>query len=468
MNKKIIYPYIPNSVEEIKAEMLREVGASNLMDLYEEIPKHLLLGRRLDISEPILDEFSLKQHISSLLQKNMNANETINFLGAGCYQHFVPAVCDEINGRGEFLTAYGGDPYADHGRIQALFEYSSMMAELLDMDVVGAPVYDGPNAFAKAVCMAARITGRSEVLIAGSLYPDAVRVVKNYIRGVSTPTLISKSINFDAESGLIDLSDLKKKLCEDTAAVCIQNPNYLGILETQVFEIGRLAREAGAEFIVYVDPISLGVIDPPASYGATLVCGDFQPLGMHMQYGGGHGGFIASNEDIKHLSEYADIMYGITETIEPGEFGFGNVQFEKSSYGAREKANEFTGTGTVLWAITAGVYLALMGPNGIHELGKTIVQKSHYAASQLGKLKGVKSRLSGPFFKEFVVNFDEANLTVKKLNKALLDRKIIGGKDLSEEFPELGQSALFCVTEVKTQTQIDHLVNSIKEILIVR
>ena len=181
---KTVYPYVPNSVPEIKAQMLKEVGAKEIMDLYAEIPKPLLLKGRMNLPEPLLDEFSIRRHVEGLLKRNANCGEYLNFLGAGCAQHFVPAVCDEINGRGEFLTAYVGEAYADHGKWQGLFEYASLMAELLDMEVLSCPLYDGMQAAATSLCMAARVTGRNEILIPESTDPDTMQVIKNYLGGV--------------------------------------------------------------------------------------------------------------------------------------------------------------------------------------------------------------------------------------------------------------------------------------------
>jgi glycine dehydrogenase subunit 1 len=458
-NGKRVYPYIPNSVPEIKAQMLKEVGANDIMDLYEEIPENLRFKGRLNLPEPILDEYSLKRHLDGLLNKNKNANEYINFLGAGCAQHFIPAVCDEINGRGEFLTAYVGESYADHGKWQAFFEYASLMAELLDLEVLSVPLYDGAQAASTSIRMASRINGRKEVVIPKAINPEIQQVMQNYLK----PDISIREVGFDSKTGLLDLNDLRSKVSSNTLGVFIQNPSYLGFLESQVDEIGQIARDNGAEYIVYADPISLGVVTPPAQYGATITCGDFQPLGMHMQAGGGLGGFIATGDDMKYISEFKDLMFGITETVLEGEYGFGEVLFERTSYGSREGGNEFTGTSTGLWAITAGVYLSLMGPQGMQETGQTIMQMSQYAAKRISGLNGVELRLDSPFFKEFVVNFDATGKSVADINSSLLEKKIFGGKDISQEFPGLGQSALYCVTEARTQEDIDALVSALEE-----
>ena len=215
--------------------------------------------------------------------------------------------------------------------------------------------------------------------------------------------------------------------------------------------------------MVYTDPISLGVLAPPAHYGGTFACGDFQPLGMHIQCGGGQGGFIATHGDMRYVAEFKDLMFGITETVREGEWGFGEVLFDRTSYGSREQGKEYTGTTTGLWAITAGVYLALMGPKGMEEIGRTILQKSQYAAREMTRIPGVRVASETPFFKEFVVNFDGTGKSVGEINAALLDRRIFGGKDLSREFPELGQSALYCVTERITQDDILTLVRALGE-----
>jgi glycine dehydrogenase subunit 1 len=457
--KAIVFPYVPNSVPTVKAEMLKEVDAADEMELYSEIPDHLRLGRKLRLPRPILDEYEIKRHVEGLLAKNINCKENLNFLGAGCAQHFVPAVCDEINGRGEFLTAYVGESYADHGKWQALFEYCSLMGELLDMDVLSCPLYDGGQAAASSIRMASRLTGRTEVVVPRSMNPEVRSLLGNYLK----PDISISEVSFDQRTGTMDMDDLGSKVTSRTAAVFIENPNYLGIIENEALKIGELAREKGAEFVVSCDPISLGIIAPPAQYGATIACGDFHPLGIPMVAGGGQGGFIATHDDMRYIREFKDLMYGLTETATPGEYGFGEVLFERTSYGSRERGKEFTGTSTGIWAITAAVYLSLMGPTGMAETGQTIKETSQYAAKQAARVKGVRLRFKGQFFKEFVLDFNGTGKSVKKINQALLRRGIIGGKDLSKDFPQLGQSALYCVTETKTIGDIQRLVDGLRE-----
>jgi glycine dehydrogenase subunit 1 len=210
----------------------------------------------------------------------------------------------------------------------------------------------------------------------------------------------------------------------------------------------------------------LGVLTPPADYGADIVCGEIQPLGMHMQFGGGQAGYIATRDEEKYVNEYPSRLFGILPTSVPGEYGFGDVTFERTSFAVREKAKEWVGTAAALWGITAGVYLALMGPKGMVEIGETIMARSHHAALEMNKITGVRAPLfQPPHFKEFVVNFDGTGKTVAEINQALLERRILGGKDLTLEFPELGHSALYCVTEIHTQADINRLVDALTEVV---
>jgi len=457
--KKIVYPYIPNSVPATKEAMLKAVNANSVEEFYADIPDSIRLKRKMKLPEPLLSEAALVRHVEGLLSKNKSTREMLSFLGTGCAQHHIPAVCDEVNSRSEFLTAYAGEPYEDHGRFQALFEYESMMAELLNMDVVNVPVYDGFQATGTALRMAGRITGRNVALLPETVMPDKLSMVRGYIK----PDMIVELVPFDPSTGLMSLNALRKQISAQTAAVFIENPSYLGFLETQAEEIGKMAHENGAIFVVGVDPISLGVINPPVKYGGDIVCGDIQSLGIHMNYGGGQAGFIASRDEEKFVMEFPSRLFGVATTRVEGEYGFGDVAYERTSFAVREEGKEWVGTAAALWGITAGVYLALMGPQGMVELGQGIMQRVRYAIRKLNQVSSVKTHFpSTPHFKEFVVNFDKTGKTVGQINQALHEKGIFGGKDLSAEFPSLGQSALYCVTEVHTQADIDVLVNAIQ------
>lgn len=456
-----VHPYIPNMVPEIQQEMLREIGVNSVMDLYDCIPAELQLKEDMNLPKA-LTEYELRRHIEEVLQKNVSTKEYLNFLGAGCWQHFIPAVCDEVNQRSEFLTAYAGEPYEDHGRFQTLFEYQSLLAELVDMDVVNVPTFDWGQAAATSLRMAARMTNRKKVLLAKTVAPERSKIIINY----GTPDLEFVFVDFDIESGLINLENLKSQLESDVAAFYFENPSYLGFIESQGEEISNLLKGNGTLMVVGVDPISLGVLAPPSHYGADIVCGDLQPLGMHMNFSGGQAGFIATRDEVEFVQEYPSRLFGIIPTIKEGEYGFGDVAYDRTSFALREKGKESVGTQTALWGITAGVYLALMGPHGMHEVGQTIMQNCQYTVGQLNQIEGIKgSRLNSSFFKEFIVDFNETGLTVEEINQKLLQYKIFGGKDLSIEFPELGQCTLYCVTEVHTKDDIDRFVYALKEII---
>ena len=457
------HPYIPNSSPETQQEMLAEIGLESLDDLHVEIPESLKLKKQLELPEAFSSEYELKRAVDGIIAKNKSTAECLNFLGAGCWQHYVPAVCDEVNSRAEFLSGYAGEVYNDHGRFQTLFEYESLLAELLDMDVVNVPTFDWPQAAATSLRMASRITGRPEALVAGTVSADKLLIMKNYC----DPGVAITLIGYDKETGKMDPEDLKKKLNGRIAAVYFENPSYLGFIEDQGTEISRLAREAGAVSVVGVDPSSLGVLAPPSAYGADIICGDLQPLGMHMNYGGSQSGFISTRDEEKFVMEFPSRLFGVVPTVKEGEYGFGDVAYDRTSFGnLREKGKEYVGTQTALLGITAGVYLSLMGPNGMFELGQNIMQKSQYAVAELSVIKGVKgSRFNNVGFKEFVVDFNATGKTVKEINAKLLEKGVFGGKDLSEEFPELGESALYCVTEVHLKEDIDALVSALKEII---
>jgi glycine dehydrogenase subunit 1 len=456
------HPYIPNSVPAVRGAMLRAIGAASVEELYADIPAELRLDRPLDLPPALRSEAELVRHVEGLLGRNTSTREFLSFLGAGCYAHHVPAVCDEVNSRGEFLTAYAGEPYEDHGRFQALFEYASMMGELLEMDVVNVPTYDGYQASATSLRMASRITGRDRVLVTAAIGPGELSKIRGYL----APDLTVELAPFDAATGQMDPAALAQMLGPDVAAVLVTQPSYLGVVETRGEEIARLAHEAGALLVVSADPSTLGVLAPPAAWGADIACGEIQPLGLHQSFGGANGGFIATHDDPRFVMEYPSRLFGITSTSVEGEYGFGDVAYERTSFAVREEGKEWVGTAAALWGITAGVYLALMGPQGMVELGEGMMARTRYAMERLGALDGVRLPFAGSHHvKEFALNLDATGRSVAEVNAGLLERGIFGGADLSDAFPELGQSALVCVTEVHTKDDIDRLAAALGEVL---
>lgn len=453
------YPYIPNSNEAVRKEMLDFIGAKSVEEIYSFIPDEVRMKKPLDIPAPFTTEQELSKHMNSILAEDSTCEENISFLGAGCYDHYVPAICDEINGRSEFLTAYSGDTYADHGKCQAFFEFSSMMGELLDLDVISFPTYDGGQAASTALMMSRRINGRSKALVPENMNPNLLSQMKCYCEGMQLIGVKAK------ENGQMDLEDLKAKLDSDVAAVFIQNPCFLGFFEEQGKEIGELAHSVGAEYVVYADPSSLGITEPPADYGADISCGEIQPLGIHMSFGAGLGGYLATRQEEKYVMNYPHHLHNIFKNSK-GQFGYSRALPERTSYYVRDKGVEYLGTCVGLWTVTAAVYLALMGPEGMRELGENILYKSNYAQKKLAGLKGVTMPYAGSHsFMEFVLNFDGTGKTVAEINKALLAKHIFGGYDLSREMPQLGQSMLVCVTEKTALSDIDKLADALAEIL---
>ena len=392
------YPYIPNSNEAVRKEMLDFIGAKSVEEIYSFIPDEVRMKKPLDIPAPFTTEQELSKHMNSILAEDSTCEENISFLGAGCYDHYVPAICDEINGRSKALV----------------------------------PENMNPNLLSQMTC---------------------------YCEGMQLIGVKAK------ENGQMDLEDLKAKLDSDVAAVFIQNPCFLGFFEEQGKEIGELAHSVGAEYVVYADPSSLGITEPPADYGADISCGEIQPLGIHMSFGAGLGGYLATRQEEKYVMNYPHHLHNIFKNSK-GQFGYSRALPERTSYYVRDKGVEYLGTCVGLWTVTAAVYLALMGPEGMRELGENILYKSNYAQKKLAGLKGVTMPYAGSHsFMEFVLNFDGTGKTVAEINKALLAKHIFGGYDLSREMPQLGQSMLVCVTEKTALSDIDKLADALAEIL---
>ncbi|MCO5066269.1 MAG: aminomethyl-transferring glycine dehydrogenase subunit GcvPA [Rhizobiaceae bacterium] len=457
------HPYMANSTPDVQSEMLAAVGADSIGELFEQIPEGHRLSRPLKLPQALSSEVALQRHLGELLSKNESCQETLSFLGAGCWQHHVPAACKEVVGRREWLTSVFGSPMSDHGRNQAWFEFCSQLGELVGMDLVGMPVYSWGCAAGHAIRLASRLNGRREVLVVRAIDPERLSVIRNYCE---TPEMASHIkvtlVDYEPDSGRLDLSDLARKLSANTAAaIYFEVPSYVGIIDGQAAEISRLAHAAGAEVIVGVDPISLGVLAGPADYGADIVVGSIQPLGVPMNCGGGCGGFIASRDEARYAREYPTFLVSITDTVEPGERGFGLTLFHQTSYGMREKGKDWTGNSTYLWTIAGAAYMAMMGPQGFRDIGELILRQAHFAASLLGGIPGVRIVFPSHFFKEFVVNFDGTGKTVDAIDKALRAEGIFGGKNLSREFPELGQSALYCVTEIHSRADLERLAAAV-------
>lgn len=451
------HPYIPNSAPAIKQAMLEAVGAADVNELYASIPERLRFPRLLDLPPALESEVALRRELEGLLGRNTSTREALSFLGGGCWDHYVPAVVDEIVNRAEFVTAYYGETYTDHGKLQAFFEYASLIGELVELDAVSQPTYDWATAAASAIAMAGRVTGRSRALVPASMGPERRRVVE----GVCAPRMQVDVVPYDTATGQLDRAALAAALRDDVACVYVENPSFLGVLEAEAPAIMEAARTAGALGIVGVDPITLGVLEAPSRYGADIVCGELQPLGVHQHFGGGVAGFIATPDEERFVAEYPTFLIGLDRT-EQGEWGFGEVAWERTSYVQRGDAKDFAGTTHGLWAIAVAAYLSLLGPHGLAELGEGLLQRTRYATQRLAEVAGLRvPRLAGASFKEVVVGFDDTGWRVADVNATLRRQGIFGGLDLSRDFPELGQSALYSFTEQHTQADIDRLVDAL-------
>ena len=454
------HPYVPGTAPAERRGMLDALGFDRIENLYSSVPARLRLKGKLDLPVGIPSEVDLARHIGDLTAHDRRIALHQCFRGAGCWPHAVPAMCVEIINRAEFRTAYWGNQYTDHGKYQAFFEYASLLGELLEHDAVSLPSYDWGNAAAIALRMATRITGRRQIVVVGEIGLQRRQIIHMAVG----PDFQIIDVPFDSETGFVDMGRLGAAVGSNTAAVYFECPSFLGVMDPSCPEMCALAHHHGALAVAGVDPISLGVVAPPASYGADITVGDLQPLGVPMQCGSGQAGFIASSDDERIVREYPTFLIGLTPTVVEGEHGFGFVAWERTSFVRRDEGKDFAGTTTTLWAIAAAVYLALAGPDGLRDVGTGIIQGSRYAAQQLATIPGVRSPyLSGPCFKEFVVNFDATGMTVEEVNRKLLERGILGGHDLSGEVPSLGQSMLLCVTEVHRQGDIDGLVVAIAE-----
>jgi len=445
---------------------MREIGIKTINELYADVPEKYCLKKPLKLPEA-LSEFENKKHVEALLSKNKTCNDMPVFLGAGCWPHYVPAAVKEIIQRSEFLTSYTPyQPEISQGMLQALFEYQSMICELTGMEVANCSMYDWASALGEAARMAARITGRREILIPKIIHSERAATLRVYAESAGMKV---ETIAYNGKTGQINLEDLKNKISDKTAAVYIENPSYLGFIETQVEEISKESHTHGSLFMVGVDPTSLGILKPPGEYGADIVIGEAQPLGNAMNFGGPLLGIFACRDDMVLIRQMPGRIVGLTTTIDGSRQGFCMALQTREQHIKREKATSNICSNEALCAVASAVYMALLGPQGLRELGETIMYKANYAMRLLSKIEGIKTPIfKSAHFKEFTVNFDECGLSVKEINKKLLQRQIHGGKDISKEFPELGETALYCVTEIHSKEEIKRLAEALREVLATR
>ena len=463
MAKSFIHPYIPNSVPKIKKEMMKQIGIKSIEELYVDIPQKFRLKRGLNLPSPV-SEHEVRIHVESLLSKNKTHRDMPIFLGAGCWPHYVPAAVEAVVQRTELLTSYTPyQPEVSQGMLQALFEYQSMICELTAMEVANCSMYDWPSALGEAVRMAARLTHRTEALVPKIIHPERAATLQTYVEPAG---LRIKFVGYDPETGQLNMEDLKTKISGNTAAVYVENPAYLGFVETQVDDIAEEAHDNGALFIVGVDPTSLGILEPPGEYGADIVVGEGQPLGNPMNFGGPLLGIFACRDDMELIRQMPGRIISMTTTLDGKKVGFCMALQTREQHIRRERATSNICSNEALCAVVSAVYLALLGPQGLKELGEFTMCKARYAMQLLDKIGGVKAPVfKSVHFKEFTVNFDETEKTVREVHEQLLQHQVHGGKDLTKEFPELGETALYCVTETHSKEDIDRLARTLEEIL---
>jgi len=433
-------------------------------ELFSTIPEKYRLRRDLKIPDSH-SELDVTRRIQELANKNRPMGDGRIFLGSGVGLHYIPAAVPALAGRSEFVTAYTSyQPEISQGMLQTLFEYQSLMAEILDIDVVNSSMYDMASGIAEAARMAVRVaTHRSRILVPGTINPRHYKVLLTYTEPANIEV---EKVEYDSKTGLMSISDLKSKMDENAAGVYIENPSYLGFIETQVDSINKIVHDAGAILIAGVDILSLGIVRPPGSYGADVVVGEGQELGLPMSYGGPLLGVFGCKMDRKLVYQMPGRLVGMTRTMaEPYERGFVLTLSPREQHIRREKATSNICSNEALAAVTSAIYLSLLGPAGLDQVSEAIAFRSNYAAKELGSIPGVVAPAIGrSIWKEFVVRFEKGP-SARAVHEGLLARNLHGGTILTDEFPALGESMLFSVTEVHSKPIIDELVKTVKDIV---
>jgi glycine dehydrogenase subunit 1 len=457
------HPWIPIT-KTIENEMLTSMGKKSLEDLFCNIPDRFRVKRNLKLPESH-SELEVTRRVQELAAKNRPASGDTTFLGSGASMHYIPAIVPALAGRSEFVTSYTSyQAEVSQGMLQTLFEYQSLLAEILQIDVVNSSMYDMATAVAEAARMTARVNKkRTKFLVPGTMNPEYFKVIHTYTEPAGIEVV---KIGFNKSTGLMSFSDLESKLDDRVAGVYIENPSYLGFIETQVDEIARLVHEKEALLVAGVDILSLGVLRPPGEYDADIVVAEGQHLGSPMSLGGPLLGIFGCKNDRKLIYQMPGRLVGMTRTQEePYETGYVLTLSPREQHIRREKATSNICSNQALAAVTAAVYMSTLGPTGLETLGETIALNSSYAAKQLGAISAVRAPAVGEFiWKEFVVQF-ENGITAKQVHDSLLEKGIQGGRILTDDFPELGESMLFCVTEMHSKKAIDTLVKTVQEIV---
>jgi len=461
------HPWIPSLTNEYVEKMLKTIGVKSVEELFNDIPASIRIpGEKWDkleigLGRPV-SEIEAKRIFEKKMSKNTKLRTTV-FLGGGVYPHYVPPLVKYIISRGEFLTAY--TPYQaeiSQGLMQALFEYQSLIAELLDMDVVNASMYDWGSAIAEALLMALRVNkGRRKVILPVNMNPYHRRVVETYLSPHGVEIV---NVPYDKERGTIDLEKLKDIVDNNTAALYVQYPNFFGVIEPDVKAIGEIVHEKNILFITGVYIISLGLLKPPGEIGADIAVSDGQPLGVGLNYGGPYLGIFATRYDMNLIRQMPGRIIGLAET-KSGERSFAMILQTREQHIKREKATSNICTNEALVAIACAVYLTMLGRRGIVKLAEVNYYNSHYAWIKLKNI-GLKTDLfREDFFNEFPISFNDKQVKYSTVHEKLLEKNIHGGLYIGDFYPELGETALYAFTELHSREDIDLLVESLREII---
>ncbi|HXI03805.1 MAG TPA: aminomethyl-transferring glycine dehydrogenase subunit GcvPA [Candidatus Saccharimonadales bacterium] len=447
--------FFPQGDEDLRA-MLDAVGAASVSDLFSSIPAGLRLQGLLDLP-PAAGETDLRREFRSLARRNAGAATHAVFLGAGAYNHEIPAAVPQLLGRSEFYTTY--TPYQaeiSQGTLQTIFEFQSLVCLLTETEVANASLYDGASGLAEAVLMSHRATGRQRVVLAGAIHPNYAAVVRTYTRYLPTEIVTVPA----SEDGRVDGDALRAALDAPAACVAFQSPNFLGCIE-EVASISRAAADNGALAVCAVpEPVSLGMLRGPGGLGADVVVGEAQPFGVPLGYGGPYVGFMGARERLTR--QMPGRIAGETVDAE-GRRGYVLTLSTREQHIRRERATSNICTNQGLMALAVTIHLSLLGGEGLHELALQNHHRARYAAERLSALRGCRLAHTAPFFNEFVL---ELPSDPEEINRALLRKGILGGLPLRRAFPggpeELDRRWLLCITELNSRGEIDRLVEAVE------
>lgn len=442
--------YIGNTNSD-REQMLKEAGYDSIDSLFKAVPESVRLKTNLNLP-PAQSEMDLVKNIKKLSNKNLNLDDYSCFLGAGAYDHYIPAAIDQLILRQEFYTAYTPyQPEISQGTLQVIFEYQTMISELTGLPVVNASMYDGATAMTEAAIMACDSTKRNEIIIAATVHPEYKQVLNTY---ASFRDITIVELGYD--DGQVNVDELKNKINKNTAAVIIQSPNFFGVIE-DIAAMKDIIHDNKSLLVVCADPISLALLKSPGELGADITVGDGQALGNSLSFGGPYLGFMAVTE--KLMRKMPGRIVGETVDKE-GNRGFVLTLQTREQHIRREKATSNICSNQALNALTATIYLTIMGKEGLKEVASLCLKKSHYAYDELIKTGKFRPVFTKPFFKEFIV---KSNESIRELNSKLLESNIIGGYDTGRHYPELKDCWLVAVTEKRTKVEIDNLVRKAGE-----